>query len=38
VEFLAVINVDCKNLPIETGNFESSRDIKVGKKSIHIAE
>lgn len=38
VEFLAVINVDCKNLPIEIGNFESSRDIKVGKESIHIAE
>ncbi|ABB73559.1 protein of unknown function [Nitrosospira multiformis ATCC 25196] len=37
VEFLAVVDIDCKNIPIEMGNFESNRKIKVGDESIHVA-
>lgn len=38
VEFLAVVDVGCRNTPIEIGNFESSRRIKVGDESIHVAQ
>ncbi|WP_175463266.1 heparinase II/III domain-containing protein [Nitrosospira multiformis] len=38
VEFLVVVDIDCKNTPIKMENFESNRQIKVGNESIHVAK